>query len=270
MDSISAKTVTLANGLVVPFAESGDPTGRPVVFVHAYVESWRYFELVLKHLPRRLHGYAPTQRGHGAAAASDGYTPAEFAADVVRFMDAVALERAALVGSSSGGLIAQMVASRHPHRVSALVLLSAPTTLADKAGVTEMRARIDQLQDPIDPAFVEEFVRATSPASIPEEFLRALVSESQQAPARVWKETLRGLLEADLPVALDQITAPTLLIWGEHDAFVSGDQSILLRDIPDAREIVYAEGGHSPHLAEPARVANDVAHFLDDPAARPA
>ena len=131
-----------------------------------------------------------------------------------------------------------------------------------------MRAKIDELQDPIDSAFVEEFVRATSPASIPEQFLRVLVRESQQAPARVWKETLRGLIEADLPVALDQITAPTLLIWGEHDAFVGGDQSILLREIPDARQIVYAGGGHGPHLAEPARVATDVAHFLDGLAAR--
>ena len=56
MGTIKVKTVTLASGLSLPFAETGDPAGTPVVFVHAWVESWRYFEPVLQHLPpRRCH-----------------------------------------------------------------------------------------------------------------------------------------------------------------------------------------------------------------------
>ena len=58
--------------------------------------------------------------------------------------------------------------------------------------------------------------------------------------------------------------SPTLLIWGENDAFVRADQTTLLRDIPDARQSVYEASGHSPHLAEPNRVVNDIAQFLID------
>ncbi|GAA1526641.1 alpha/beta hydrolase [Kribbella lupini] len=262
MHTISAKTVTLASGLSVDFAETGDPGGIPVVFVHGYVESWRYFELVLEHLPPALHGYALTLRGHGGADGPGGYAPGDFAADVLGFLDAVGLERAAIVGASSGGLVAQLVASSQPHRVSALVLLSAPVALADKPGVIARWEEIAKLEDPVDPAFVEEFVLATSPASVPDELVRVLVGESQKIPARVWKETLRGLIDADLPVALERITAPTLLIWGDQDAFVAGDQAILLRDIPDARQVVYEGCGHGPHLAEPERVVRDLVHFL--------
>src|SRR5687768_436763 len=100
METIGIKTVALASGLVLPYAETGDPAGIPVVFVHGYVESWRYFEVVLSQLPPSLHGYAPTQRGHGDAGRPAGYMPDEFAADVVGFMDAIGIESAALVGSS--------------------------------------------------------------------------------------------------------------------------------------------------------------------------
>jgi pimeloyl-ACP methyl ester carboxylesterase len=72
------------------------------------------------------------------------------------------------------------------------------------------------------------------------------------------------MIEADLPVPLDRITAPTLLIWGDHDAFVRDDQPIMLRNLPDARQIVYEGTGHAPHLAEPGRVAMDIVDFLAD------
>ncbi|TCO48247.1 hypothetical protein EV646_10464 [Kribbella antiqua] len=97
---------------------------------------------------------------------------------------------------------------------------------------------------------------------MPEEFVQVLVGESMKAEARVWRGTLRGLLDAELPVALDRITASTLLIWGDQDAFVTDDQKVLLDGIPDARQVVYVGGGHGPHLAEPDRVVPDIVDFL--------
>lgn len=263
MDAITVQTATLPSGLTIPYAETGDPAGKDVVFVHAYVESLRYFEVVLGHLPASLHGYAPTQRGHGDADRTpDGYRPEDFAADIMGFLATVGIRRAVLVGSSSGGLVSQFVASSHPDRVSALVLISSPATLADKPGVAGMWQEISALEDPLDADFVADFVRATSPDSVPDEFLDVLVKESLKIPARVWKETLRGLIEADLPVTLHRITAPTLLISGDQDAFVSGDQDVLLRSIPDARLVVYKGAGHGVHLAHPKRVIDDLVDFL--------
>lgn len=263
MNTVTVKTTTLSSGRALPYAETGSAGGTPVVFIHAYVESWRYFEVVVRHLPTSLRGYAPTLRGHGDADPSpDGYRPEDFAADVVGFMDAVGIRRAALVGTSSGGLVSQHVASSHPDRVSALVLISSPVTLADKPGVTAMWEEISALEDPLDRGFVEEFVRSTSPESVPDEFLDVLVDESLKVPARVWKETMRGLIDVDAPVSLDRITAPTLLISGDRDAFVGSDQELLLRAIPDARIVVYKGVGHAVHLAHPDRVVRDLVDFL--------
>jgi len=264
MEAIAFKSATLPSGVNLPYAETGGPSGLPVVLVHAYVESWRYFDQVLRRLPASIHGYAPTQRGHGDAdRPQDGYRPADFAADIVDFMDVIGTERAVLVGSSSGGLVAQFVASTHSGRVSALVLISSPATLADKPAVSAMWEEISALADPIDRSFVENFVRSTSPESVPDDLIDALTDESLRAPAHTWKETLRGLIEADLPVALERITAPTLLISGERDAFVSSDQDALLRRIPQAEQVVYKGVGHAVHLAHPSRVIDDVAAFLN-------
>lgn len=140
------KTAVLANGLRLPYAEAGGAAGTPVLFVHAFVESWRYFEVVLAHLPDSLHGFALTQRGHGEAdRPEDGYSPDDLAADIVAFMDAVGLDRAALVGSSSGGLVSQVVASTSPDRVSHLILISSPISLAHNPAVADMWAQISAL-----------------------------------------------------------------------------------------------------------------------------
>lgn len=265
MGSFDVKTAVLASGITVPYAETGNAGGKPVVFVHAYVESWRYFEVVLKQLPASLHGYAPTQRGHGDAdKPAHGYLPADFAADIVGFMDVVGVARAALVGSSSGALVSQLVASTYPDRVSALVLISSPASLGDKEAVTAAWEEISVLEDPLDLGFVEEFVRATSPESVADEFVGMLVEDSLKVPARVWKETLRGLLDTDFRTNLERITAPTLLIAGDNDAFASDDQQVLLDVIPDASLALYPGAGHGVHLAQPTRVVNDIVEFLGD------
>src|SRR4051794_29258132 len=63
--AVDERTAMLSSGIALPYAETGCP-GRsvPVVLVHGYVESWRYFEHVLHSLPESVHAFAPTQRGH--------------------------------------------------------------------------------------------------------------------------------------------------------------------------------------------------------------
>jgi pimeloyl-ACP methyl ester carboxylesterase len=260
---IEERTATLRSGLRLPYAETGSADdSAPVVLVHAYVESWRYFEPVLRCLPASLHAFAPTQRGHASVVGTvTGYGVDDFASDVVDFLDAVGLARVVLVGASSGGMVSQTVAARHPERVAGLVLLSSPVTLADKPAAAAVREEIMASSDPIDPLFVEQFVRGTSPGEMSEELVARLVAESLASPAEVWRQAFLGLLAAE-GAALEDIRARTLLVCGSTDALVRDDQQVLLDRIPDAQLVVYDGVGHGPHLAEPARVAADVAAFV--------
>jgi len=234
-----------------------------MVLVHAYVESWRYFEPVLRALPPSIHAFAPTQRGHQSVEGGlSSYRMSDFASDVVGFMDAVGTARAVLVGASSGGLISLMVATDRPQRVAGLILISSPVTLADKPGVVAMREEIMALSDPIDPRFVEQFVRGTSPSEMPEELVARLVDESLAIPAQVWRESFLGLLQAERPAALENICVPTLLLSGSSDLLVRGDQQVMLDRIPAAELVLYDGVGHCPHLAHPDLVAADLAAFV--------
>lgn len=264
MGAIEERAATLRSGVALPYAESGrSGSPIPVVFVHAYAESWRYFEPVLRALPPTIHVLAPTLRGHQSVTGSTvGYQTGDFASDIVGFMDALGITRAVLVGASSGGLVSQRVATTHAERVAGLVLVSSPVTLADKPGVVALGEEIMALSDPIDPGFVERFVRGTSPDEMPQELVARLVEESLAIPAKVWRESFLGLLQAERPEALEDICVPTLMLSGSRDTFVRDDQQVLLDRIPEAELVVYDGVGHGPHLAHPDRVAADLVGFL--------
>ncbi|WP_406862183.1 alpha/beta hydrolase [Streptomyces sp. HUAS MG47] len=267
MAAVAVRSADLGDGRpTLPYAEAGGPEGAPVVLVHGYADSWWTFEPMLRRMPSALHAYAPTQRGHGDAdKPEDGYAPEDFADDLVAFLDAVGLERAVLVGGSSGGVQARIVAGRRPDRVAGLVLLGTPAELADKPEVREVwETRVRPLEDgdPVDRAFVEEFARGLTAAPVGRGFLETVVDENLKAPPRVWRETLRGLLETDLRATLTGILVPTLVVWGDQDPLLTRtDQQTILDTIPDSRLEVYEGVGHTLYWEAPDRVLRDVAAF---------
>jgi non-heme chloroperoxidase len=259
------KSAQLSNGLKLLYVEQGDQSGVPVVFVHALAESWRSFERLLPHLPPSIHAFAVTQRGHGDAdRPAAGYELEEFSADLGAFMDAVGLEAAVIVGSSSGGYVTQRFAADHPERTLGIVLVGAPRSLRDKPGVSEIFAAVSELSDPIDPAFAREVLESTLSCPVPPAFLEAMIGESLKAPAHVWKATFRGLLEAVPPTETGTISAPTLILWGDRDGFLPrSDQEALATAIAGSRLVTYEGTGHVVHWEEPKRVAADVVAFAE-------
>jgi rifampin ADP-ribosylating transferase len=107
---------------------------------------------LLELLPESVHAIAIDQRGHGDSECPDvGYSLDSMAEDVEGFMDAWGISTAVLVGSSSGGYMAQHVAVRNPNRVTGLVLAGSPRTLQGRAPFAD---EVDRLTDPIDPDWV--------------------------------------------------------------------------------------------------------------------
>jgi non-heme chloroperoxidase len=266
------QSVTLPGGLRLPYVEHGDPAGVPLILLHGYSDSWRSWELLLPELPASVHAFALTQRGHGdAERPADGYRPEDHAADVAAFMDAVGLDAAVIAGHSGGSYSAQRFALDHPERTLGVVLIGAFRAFHDNPDVLELGEAIDELTDPVDPEFVRAFQESTVAQPIPAGFLETIVIESRKLPARVWKTYLRDILEADVPTETGTIHAPTLILWGDQDAFCPrGDQDALLAAIPGARLAVYRGTGHCPHWEQPQRTAADLAAFVRraDPAAR--
>ena len=96
-------TTRLTTDVKLHYAEQGDRAGEAIIFLHGYSDSWFSFSRVLPLLSPEYHAFALTQRGHGDSDKPECcYTPADFAADVDAFMDAVGLEEATEVGASTG------------------------------------------------------------------------------------------------------------------------------------------------------------------------
>lgn len=261
--AFEVKSARLSTGLRLPYVEHGARGGIPVILLHGYVDSWRIFESLLPLLPRSIRAFAVTQRGHGDADRPlAGYGLEELAADVAAFMDAVAVEASIVVGSSSGGYVAQRLAADHPERTLGLVLVGSPRSLRDKP--VELLRTISELVDPIDPAFVRAFVESTLGGTTPPARLEEAAAESLKVPARVWRAAAAALFESVPPTEVAAITAPTVILWGDRDMFLPrNDQEKLAEAIPGSRLVVVEGAGHGLLLEQPERVAAEVAALAE-------
>jgi len=259
------KTIELPGRAKLQYVEQGDPSGVPVLFLHGITDSWHSFERVLPLLPRSVHAFALSQRGHGDSdRPSTAYQPGDFAADLAAFMEALDLGPAVIAGHSMSSLIAQRFALDYPERTRGLVLIGSFIALRNNPGIPEFREAVSNLKDPIEPSFALEFQQSTLAREVPQVFLETAVRESLKVPARVWRAALEGLAESDHSGEIGKIEAPTLIVWGDRDLFcIRADQEALRAAIKGSRLAVYTGTGHAPHWEEPERFTSDVVAFID-------
>ncbi|MCR4394440.1 MAG: alpha/beta hydrolase [Dehalococcoidales bacterium] len=261
------KTLVIHDQIALQYVEKGDFHGIPLILLHGYADSWRSFEPVLHHLHSSIHAFALTQRGHGDASRPlTGYRVSDFSLDLVDFMDRLHLNSAVITGGSSGGIIARRFTLDFPERTLGLILLGSPLTLQNKASVKVLwDSKISKLTDPVDSDFVRQFTENQLNRQIPKAFLETMIRENLKVPARVWKATLKGLMEDDSYYELDKLNTPTLIIWGEKDSIISrSEQEIMQKKIRGSRLVIYPDTGHVLYWEEPERVALDIKTFIDD------
>jgi pimeloyl-ACP methyl ester carboxylesterase len=183
--------------------------------------------------------------------------------EIAAFMDAVGLESAVIVGSSSGGYIAQWFAGDHPDRTRGLVLVGSPGRFRDKPAFVDLRDTILALSDPIDPEFARQFGGDPTFPHLRPGYIDEMVEESCRIPAEIWKATYLGLWDSPPPSTTFRISIPSLLLWGDRDHFLPRQEQEALCDaIPGSKLVVYEGVGHIVLWEEPERVARDIVSFV--------
>jgi non-heme chloroperoxidase len=254
---------SLPTGVALHYLQKGESDKIPTIFMHGFIDSWLSFREVLAALPQEFHAVAPDLRGHGD---SDKpvccYTIKDFTEDLLALEDALGFKKANFVGHSLGSFIAQSVALHSPERVHRLILISSAPAATNNAVLKELTPIIEALPDPVSRDFVVDFQTLANP--IAKLFFEMLVAESLKVPVYVWKAAWAGLLEVDNTAVLQNITAPTLLMWGNQDQlFRREEQDGLLSKIPGSVLKEY-EAGHAPHWEKPQELAIDLVQFLID------
>ena len=266
-------------GLTIHYVAAGE--GPPLVLLHALGESaldWRWVLPALAHTNRV---YAPDLPGFGySAKTSAEYSPDFFARFVSAYLDALGLDRTAVVGNSIGGLAALRLALSAPARVDALGLVAS-------AGLG--REVTYALRLPTLPGYGEAavawgktpmgaFQRAWSrvpllfgrPGRVPGEWI---TEQTRIAQLPGFTEATMVALRAQVDVGgqrevlvdqLPHLQVPTLVVWGERDRVFpySQGQKALSRLRQGALELV-SDCGHLPHVERPDHFATILGRFLD-------
>lgn len=256
--------VTLRTGVRVPFLVQGRGGGSDVVLLHAWGESMGVFDRLRPLLPESIRVFAFDQRGQGDAdKPATGYGLTELAEDTVAFMDELGLESAVLIGSSSGGYLAQQVAVDHPERVAGLVLVGSPRSLRGRPPFAE---EVEQLTDPIDPQWVRDSLQwFRFGADVPSWYLEDRVRDGVRMPARAWTGILTGLMTAVPPTEAGTIDAPTLILWGARDELLPRAEQVALAEaIAGSRLRVHEDAAHLLLWEQPEWVANAITQFVRD------
>ena len=256
----------LADGVRIAVHEQG--AGTPVLLLHAWGETHRSFDRLVELLPADLQVLAPDLRGAGESdKPAEGYRLEDAAADVAGVLDALDIQAAWMVGTSSGGYVAQQLAVDHPERLLGLVLVGAPRSLA---GMDPFGDVLEAFHDPVtadDITAVNDGLAL--PASIPRDFIDIQDAAALTIPRHVWLAGYRGLVEASPPTETGTIQVPTLLLSGADDALLGPDDAgRLAGSIPRSRHRVYDDTGHFVLWERPERVARDLVGFVNDPTPR--
>lgn len=224
-------------------AEAGD--GEPVILLHGFPEtshSWRHQVAALA--GAGYHAVAPDLRGYGRSdrpAAVDAYAAPKLVGDVAGLIRALGHESAHVVGHDWGGGLAWGLAGSMPQAVRSLTILNAPQgpvsarmrredpeqqakswymLLFQFAGVAEAYLSADDFRN-----LRRMLFDTARPGTFPPEDLRVLLDALSRdgaltAALNYYRANMPPAALLREPPEPPEITVPTMIIWGEADAYM--------------------------------------------------
>jgi len=249
--------------------------GPPVVLLHGLGCGKRMWTHQIRALKQRFRVIAYDQRGHGltdAPALATSYSASHLARDLVGVLDALKIERAAIVGFSLGGGPALALAASKPERVSRLVLADVGAG-ADDPVKTEAMARrwVDLIRRGNTDELVCEMLRSELFKVYARRNLRRrnhMAALIRATPLDGLRFTLSEVLAKRkslfrLTGVLKSVQVPTLVLVGQLDYVCSKAARLLAQTIPDATLKIIANSGHMSPLEQPAAFTAALLEFLN-------
>lgn len=249
-------------------------TGSPVLMLHGSgpgVSAWANWRLALQALQPDFRLLAPDLAGFGYSVSPAGmvHTRQSWLDQIVRFMDAIGIDQAHVVGNSFGGSMALALAIAHPDRVAKLVLMGSvgvPFELTvGLDAVWGYQPSVENMQAIMrifayDQSLVgDALVRMRYEAS-----MRPGIQESYSgmfpAPRQRWVDAMAHA-EADIRA----LPHPTLLVHGRDDKVIPLSTSTTLLDwIDDSQLHVFGRCGHWTQIEHGARFCSLLREFLNE------
>ena len=242
--------------------------GFPVLFISGLNGFASFWHDQAVGFARKFDVVTHDHRGIGQSDATrSGFTVDRMAADVIGLMDALEIERAHVVGHSTGGAIAQILAIEHPKRLASVVL-SATWTKPDAYFRRFFGMRKDILLRLGPSAYVQANTLLLYPSwwvARNNERLRQLEAQTLAVfpPTEVAASRIDAILAFDRTESLGRIKTPTLVVGAEDDIVTpSYFSEELARLIPGAEIKIFPRGGHAFTQVRPREFTQAVLPFL--------
>lgn len=252
-------------GCQIAYIEAGSDSNPPVLLLHGIMCHCGVWKRTMETLQRDFHCVAIDHLGFGDSDKPRGadYSIQEQAGRALKVADHFGFDRFIVIGHSMGGQIATyLAASLAPQRVSKLVSVDGVVT-GELAAVVQNFKRLLIVVGQYIPS-IYRLMRALCKSKTfacwaynhwfykPEELPfsdwkmdrhHATNPDTAHSSAKAWK----SLNATDLTPLLKNITAPTLVIFGNRDGTVPVEQAHLFKEqLPPAQLVLIDQCGHFP------------------------
>ncbi|MDQ2077872.1 alpha/beta fold hydrolase [Marinimicrobium sp. ABcell2] len=254
--------------------EAGHEHSQTVILVHGLGQNgYQDWKKVMPVLAQSYHVIAMDLPGFGYSDKSSGrYSPTQYARLLHWLYEQTGREQVSLIGHSMGGAVALRFASSFPDLLDNLVLVSVAGVLERSAFLhhrSENSLNLEPLPDSVR-QHAEYRLRRLSGKVLdlanqlpgPRELLQsdtvwnAVLKDSPNSNAAL------ALIDENFNGVLNQISVPTLIVWGSEDPVAPLRTGRLLRaQIPDSELLIFDGTGHVP-MARSVKFNQDVMDFL--------
>jgi 3-oxoadipate enol-lactonase len=265
--SITGRTVVAGNHEFF-VREAGSPDAPPLVLLHGWVyDGLTTWHKVMPLLASTFRVVAIDLRAHGKTDRIRGRFEMEDLADeVARCLDALGLGRVALAGYSMGGMVAQVLAIRHPARVERLVLVATAarpirlprSVILPVFTVGRTLARIDRITLP---RIAHRYLTGTG--AVASEHAAWLWESVMNRDADLHYEAAFAIARFDARDRLDRIRVPALVVVPTRDQMIPPSaQRETASLLPDATLVEIEGARHEAMLTHTGQATDAILTFL--------
>ncbi|MFG1792386.1 alpha/beta fold hydrolase [Nocardia sp. NPDC049149] len=239
-------------------SQDGPRTAPALALIHGFATSTHSWDPLVPLLTEKYRVIRIDLLGHGRSAkpAGGGYELPRQASRVGAALDQLGVERALIVGHSTGGSVATAVAEQRPDLVCALVLINtgprldafiAPQLAIDPAQWPNLTD--DQLRAAMDSAF------SRAGYQIPQQLIDDVRGMPFHAFAAAMQASTAYLEQRPLPERLAVLGTPLLVLFGADDRRWRPSSAAEYLAVPGAKVEMLSGVGHSPMLEDPPQTA---------------
>jgi pimeloyl-ACP methyl ester carboxylesterase len=271
----------VVDGVRLAYRDRG--AGEPVVLLHgtpSYSYEWRHVVPHVEAAGHRVITYDLLGYGRSERPVDRDTSVAAQTELLGHLLDALGVDRAAVVAHDIGGAVGQRFAVAHPERVSRLMLIdtvsydSWPSDTWRKIIEERLEDHLRLPQEDVDALLTRqlEMTVADGAETMTGEVLEAYLAPHRSAPGRVsfFEHQVRhydSRYTEEVAGRLASLTMPVRILWGELDRWQPVAYARrLAEDIPGARLTVLPGAGHFVTEDAPERVIEEILDFLAEPA----